>query len=89
LSIVEYASLKNISIIFDIEIEEKIISYDSEKIERVRLDLLSNAIKFTEVGGNVNVSIYDEKEYILITVKENVFLVPISRVCNKVLILYY
>jgi signal transduction histidine kinase len=76
LSVVEYASLKNISIIFDTEIEEKIMSNDSEKIERIILNLLSNAIKFTEAGGNVNVSIYDRNEYILISVKDNGIGIP-------------
>lgn len=76
LSIVEYASLKNISIIFDTEIEEKIISCDSEKIERIMLNLLSNAIKFTEAGGNISVTIYDGSEYILISVKDNGIGIP-------------
>lgn len=76
LSVVEYASLKNISIVFDTEIEEKIISCDSEKIERIMLNLLSNAIKFTEAAGNVNISIYDRDEYILISVKDNGMGIP-------------
>jgi signal transduction histidine kinase len=76
LSVVEYASLKNISIVFDTEIEEKITSYDSEKIERIILNLLSNAIKFTEAGGNINVSIYDGEDYILISVKDNGIGIP-------------
>lgn len=76
LSIVEYASLKNISIVFDTEIEEKVISCDSEKIERIMLNLLSNAIKFTEAGGNISVTIYDGSEYILISVKDNGIGIP-------------
>lgn len=76
LSVVEFARLKNISIVFDTEIEEKIVSCDSEKIERIMLNLLSNAIKFTESGGNVNVSIYDGEEYILISVKDNGIGIP-------------
>lgn len=50
----KHASLKNISIVFDTDVEKKIISYDSEKIERIMLNLLSNAIKFTEAGGSVD-----------------------------------
>jgi signal transduction histidine kinase len=76
LSVVEYASLKNINIIFDTEIEEKIISCDLEKIERIILNLLSNAIKFTDAGGNVSVSVYDGDEYILISVKDSGIGIP-------------
>jgi signal transduction histidine kinase len=71
LSIVEYANLKNISVTFDTEIEEKIIGFDAEKIERIMLNLLSNAIKFTKNGGNIEVNIYDREEHIFISVKDN------------------
>lgn len=78
LSVIEFASLKNISIVFDTEVEEKMMSCDSEKFERIMLNLLSNAIKFTEAGGNVNVSIYDRHQYILISVKDNGIGIPKS-----------
>ncbi|GLC32577.1 sensor histidine kinase [Clostridium omnivorum] len=76
LSVVEHASLKNISIVFDTDVEEKIISCDSEKIERIMLNLLSNAIKFTEAGGSVIVSICDKNDYILISVKDSGIGIP-------------
>lgn len=76
LSVVEYANSRNISIVFDTEIEEKMISCDSEKIERIMLNLLSNAIKFTEAGGNIKVNICDGKEYIHISVKDNGIGIP-------------
>ena len=46
------------------------MAFDSEKIERIILNLMSNAIKFTEPGGNIDVRIYDRNEYILISVKD-------------------
>ncbi|AGX42845.1 PocR ligand-binding domain-containing protein [Clostridium saccharobutylicum] len=70
LSIVEYANLKNINVVFDTEIEEKITAFDAEKIERIMLNLLSNAIKFTNHGGKINVTVYDKDNYILISVKD-------------------
>lgn len=70
LSIVEYASLKDINLVFDTEIEEKITAFDAEKLERIMLNLLSNSIKFTKHGGTISVSIYDRNEYILISVKD-------------------
>jgi len=76
LSIVEYAKLKYINVIFDTEIEEKITAFDEEKIERIILNLLSNSIKFTEHGGHIDVIIYDRKEYILISVKDTGIGIP-------------
>lgn len=71
MSIVEYAKMKNIKVIFDTDIEEKIIAYDSEKIERIMLNLLSNAIKFTDRGGKIKVSIHDGEKFIIVSVKDN------------------
>lgn len=70
-SIVQYAELKDITVVFDTEVEEKITAFDEEKVERIMLNLLSNSIKFTENGGNIDVSIYDEKDYILISVRDS------------------
>ncbi|WP_411680402.1 PocR ligand-binding domain-containing protein [Clostridium thailandense] len=76
LSVVEYANLKNINLIFDTEIEEKVIAFDSEKFERIILNLLSNSIKFTKSGGNIYVNIYDENENVLISVKDTGIGIP-------------
>lgn len=70
LSVVEYASLKNIEIVFDTEIEEKIAAFDSEKLERIMLNLLSNSLKFTKARGRIDVNIYEKEDHILISVKD-------------------
>lgn len=71
MSVVEYARMKNIKVVFDTDVEEKIIAYDSEKIERIMLNLLSNAIKFTNVGGNIKISIHNGKKFVSISVKDD------------------
>ena len=76
LSIAEYIESKGIQLIFDTEIEEKIVSCDAEKLERVMLNLLSNAIKFTENGGTIMVNVYDKEESILISVKDTGIGIP-------------
>lgn len=70
LSVVEFANLKNLELTFDTDVEEKVISCDSEKLERILLNLLSNAIKFTKSGGSIYVNIHDEGDYIFISVKD-------------------
>ena len=57
MSVINYADSKLLNIIFDTDIEEKIIACDPEKIERVVLNLISNAIKFSEKGKEIFVNI--------------------------------
>lgn len=76
LSIVDYTDSKDIELIFDTDIEEKITACDAEKLERVMLNLLSNAIKFTEPGGSILVNIYDKDDSIMISVKDSGIGIP-------------
>ncbi|WP_425448368.1 PAS domain-containing sensor histidine kinase [Dethiothermospora halolimnae] len=71
LSVSEHAENNGLNIIFDTDTEEKIIAVDIEKIERVVLNLLSNAIKFSEDNGNIMVNVYDERDYVIITVEDD------------------
>jgi len=70
ISVVEYAKANEIEIIFDTDIEERVIACDYDKIERIMLNLVSNAIKFTPKGGKIEVTIKDESSNILIIVKD-------------------
>ncbi|MGL5312826.1 MAG: sensor histidine kinase, partial [Peptostreptococcaceae bacterium] len=53
MSVIPYAQSKNLEVIFDTNVEELIMSVDSQKIERIILNLLSNAIKFSYEGGQI------------------------------------
>ncbi|ERI94786.1 PAS domain S-box protein [Clostridiales bacterium oral taxon 876 str. F0540] len=70
LSVVDYTNSKGIELIFDTNVEEKVIACDAEKLERVILNLLSNAIKFTEPGGKIQVNLYDNSDKIIISIKD-------------------
>ncbi|WP_415522815.1 sensor histidine kinase [Clostridium sp.] len=76
LSIVPFAEERGINIVFDTEIEEKIIACDVEKIERVMLNLLSNAIKFTPKDGKIEVYMYEKDNNLHISVKDNGIGIP-------------
>ncbi|EJP6472635.1 PAS domain S-box protein [Clostridium botulinum] len=80
LSVVYYAESKNISIIFDTDVEEKIMAVDPDKIERIILNLLSNAIKFTGNGGNIYVTIKDLGDNINISVKDTGIGIPQDKI---------
>lgn len=69
-SINNYKKFNYISLIFDTNVEEHILSFDTDKIERVILNLISNAIKFNKYGGFVFVNIYVEEEYTNISIKD-------------------
>ncbi|WP_312648307.1 GAF domain-containing sensor histidine kinase [Aminipila sp.] len=71
MSVADYVEDKGIELIFDTDVEEKIIACDPEKIERILLNLLSNAVKFTPSGGNIRVDFRDGIENICISVKDN------------------
>lgn len=70
MSVADYIESKGLSIVFDTDLEEKIIACDPDKIERIILNLLSNAVKFTHPGGKIMVSIENSIENICIKVKD-------------------
>ncbi|GFZ32791.1 hypothetical protein CSC2_33170 [Clostridium zeae] len=75
-SVTEYGNAKKIEIIFDTDIEEKIMAFDEEKIERIILNILSNAIKFTKEDGSIFINIYDKDDNIEISIKDTGIGIP-------------
>lgn len=65
-----YKKFKEISLIFDTNIEEHIIRFDTDKIERVMLNLISNAIKFNIPQGYVYVTLTVEDKYTNISIRD-------------------
>lgn len=63
-------SEKGIELIIDPEIEEKIICCDPNEIERCIINLIGNAVKFTEEGGEIRVFIKDYGELVSISVED-------------------
>ena len=72
----QYIESKGLTLEFDTEIEEKIMACDADKIERIILNLFSNSVKNTKVGDKITVNIYDENEYIVISVKDTGIGIP-------------
>lgn len=71
MSVTNFIKVKGLSIIFDTDIEEKIIACDPEKIERIILNLISNATKFSNDNGEIFVNIKDMDEWVEISVKDD------------------
>ncbi|MEG0775388.1 ATP-binding protein [Clostridium sp.] len=80
MSVANYADSRGIEIIFDTDIEDKVIGCDPDCIERIILNLLSNSIKFTPSGGRIFVSIFDKKDKISISVKDTGIGIPPDKI---------
>lgn len=70
-SVASHINSKNIELIFDTNTEEKIMAFDPSKMERIVLNLLSNAFKYTNSQGTIYVTVEDMGERVLITVEDN------------------
>ncbi|WBW99033.1 sensor histidine kinase [Oceanirhabdus sp. W0125-5] len=79
LSVADYIQDKGVTLTFDTEIEEKVMSCDPNKIERIILNLLSNSVKFTNTGDSIIVNIYDKGDNIIISVKDTGIGIPESK----------
>lgn len=76
MSIQEFTQNKGINLFFEKNSEEKIIACDVDKIERIMLNLISNAIKFTDQGGSIYVKVEDRGENVVISVKDTGIGIP-------------
>lgn len=76
MSVAEFAKQNDINLIFDTNVEEKVIAFDLEKLERTILNLLSNSIKYTNSQGNIDVILNDCGDTFNITVKDNGIGIP-------------
>ena len=70
-SVTDFTESKGLNIIFDTNVEEKIIACDPEKIERIVLNLISNAIKFSNFDNEIFVEVKDKGEFVEISVEDN------------------
>lgn len=69
-SVSEFIKEKELSIVFDTDVEENVIAFDPDKLERIILNLISNAIKFTDRGGTIFVNIDTTPKDVYISVKD-------------------
>lgn len=70
-SVSDYTSDKEFQIIFNSNIKEKIIAFDLEKIERIMLNLIFNAIKYTDIDGIIMINLIDKGNCVHISVEDN------------------
>jgi len=81
----QFAKAKNVSVHLA-AVEEFSVEADADMIERVFMNLLGNAVKYTPEGGTVTISIIDQGAHILCCVEDSGEGIPseaLSRVFEK------
>jgi signal transduction histidine kinase len=64
------AERKRLRVTFEADVDRCLAWVDLERLERVFINLLSNAAKFTPEGGRIDVLLKDEGESFLVTVRD-------------------
>lgn len=72
----KYAKMKNISLVFDTNVEECVISVDISSFDRIIMNLISNAIKFSHENSYVFINTWKEKDFITISVRDEGMGIP-------------
>ena len=75
-SIVEFTEFNSMHLIFDTNVEEEVVLFDPDIIERTMLNLLSNAVKFNKKNGNIYVNLHIKGDKIKISVKDEGIGIP-------------
>lgn len=70
MSVSDYLTSKEISLIFDTDSEELLTACDPDKLERIVLNLLSNAAKFTPSGGSIKVDVQTNPKTFCVSVSD-------------------
>ena len=76
----EHTKQKNIDIKFESSRKEILLYMDKRKIEKIILNILSNAIKFTENGGQIKVSLTTNERDVIIAIKDNGSGIPSNKI---------
>jgi signal transduction histidine kinase/DNA-binding response OmpR family regulator len=66
-----YADERNISFSLLSEIENLSMQFDQDKIQKTITNLLSNAFKYTSDGGNIDLNIYQQDDYVCLSVSDS------------------
>lgn len=72
----KYAKQKDISLIFDTNVEECFMAIDPEAIDRMIVNLISNAIKFSQNESSIYINTWKSKNSIAISVRDEGIGIP-------------
>jgi len=78
-SVRPFIESKGIALELTSNVESRIIACDPDKIERIVLNIMSNAVKFTKPGGRISVDIFNDLNDITISLKDTGIGIPKDR----------
>ena len=62
------AQRKGVDVIFETDLEDQKLYFDPERLERVLVNLLSNATKFTDKGGMITIKLWGDDQQVKLSV---------------------
>lgn len=69
--IAEFIKEKDIQVIFDTNVEEKIMAFDQDAIKRILLNIISNSIKFGFKKEKICINLISTDEKVVIKIRDN------------------
>lgn len=72
----KYAKQKSISLVFDTNVEDCIMAIDPEAIDRIIMNLISNAIKFSPQGSCIYINVWKSINQVTISIKDEGIGIP-------------
>ncbi|MFT8352866.1 sensor histidine kinase [Clostridium saccharoperbutylacetonicum] len=66
----KYAKQKDISLVFDTNVEECVMAIDPEAIDRIIMNLISNAIKFSPQGKSIYINAWKSIHQLTISIRD-------------------
>lgn len=71
ITLVDYAKSKDVDLIFDTNEEEVFVELDEDFMQRIMVNLISNAIKFCNVDGVIKIVVQDCEDKVIVSVEDN------------------
>jgi signal transduction histidine kinase len=75
-SIDKYAKQKEISLVFDTNVEECVMAVDPEALDRIIMNLISNAIKFSPKGSSIYINTWKSINQLTISIRDEGIGIP-------------
>lgn len=76
MSVADFIRAKEVNLVFEANTDKKIIAVDPDAIERIMLNLLANAVKFSKKGSTITVGVADRGDSVEISVRDTGIGIP-------------
>lgn len=67
----EKARREEMTLTYDEAIESAVVMADKNRLRQVFINIIDNAIKYSDAGGSVHVSVYEQDRYFVVAVKDS------------------